>query len=194
MALQEGGSIESKLMAMMSASGALLEGHFLLTSGLHSGNYLQCAMLLRYPENAAFVGEAIGRQVADLNPEVIVSPALGGIIVGHEVARWLGVEFLFCEREDGKMKLRRFPHPGRRRAVVVEDVITTGTSSREVGEYIAQGGANWVGTACIVDRSSGKAVFPTPLFSLWRVSFQTYERDSCPLCRAGIPLVKPGSR
>lgn len=194
MALQESESIESKVMAMMSESGALLEGHFLLTSGLHSGNYLQCAMLLRYPENAAFVGEAIGQQVADLKPKAIVSPALGGIIVGHEVARWLGVEFLFCEREDGKMKLRRFPHPGHKRVVVVEDVVTTGTSSREVGEYIVQGGANWVGTACIVDRSAGKVCFPTPFFSLWRASFQTYERDSCPLCKAGIPLVKPGSR
>ncbi len=183
-----------RIIEMLERSGALLKGHFLLTSGLHSASYLQCAMLLRNTEYAAVVGAELAGPAADLKPEIVVSPAVGGLIVGHEVARNMGLPFIFCEREQGTMVLRRFPHPGRVRALVVEDVITTGGSVKEVGEHLEQGGAEWVGTAAIVDRSQGKQVLPHELVALVRASFPVYPAEECPLCRENQPLVKPGSR
>ena len=179
---------------MLEQSGALLKGHFLLTSGLHSGNYLQCAMLLRNTGYAAEIGAELAALARELKPEIVVSPAVGGLIVGHEVARNLNLPFIFCEREQGKMVLRRFPHPGRVRVLVVEDVITTGGSVKEVGEHLAQGGAQWVGSAAIVDRSQGKHVLAHDLISLVKASFPVYRPEECPFCREGKPLVKPGSR
>ena len=120
--------VQEKLKEMLVESKAWLEGHFKLTSRRHSGNYMQCAMLLRFPKYAAFTGGEIAKRIAALKPDFIVSPALGGLIIGHEVARALDVPFLFCEREDGRMKLRRFPMPAGRRFVAVEDVVTTGGS------------------------------------------------------------------
>jgi orotate phosphoribosyltransferase len=189
-----GSDDETQLQKLFVETGALLSGHFLLTSGLHSGSYMQCALLLRYPEHAAFAGVRLARALAHLKPDLVAAPALGGLLIGHEVARALGVPFLFCEREEGRMVLRRFSHPGKVRVVVVEDVVTTGGSLREVGEHFAQGGADWVGSGCIVDRSAGRAAFPHSLTSLLRVSFPVYEPASCPLCVQGLPLVKPGSR
>ncbi len=125
------------IRAAMKETGALLEGHFLLSSGLHSGNYMQCAMMLRIPQYAARAGQELAALLEPLKPEVVVAPALGGLIIGHEVARALGVPFLFCERQEGAMTLRRFPHPGKVRFVAVEDVVTTGGSVKEVGEVIA---------------------------------------------------------
>ncbi len=183
------------LQKMMADSGAHLQGHFRLTSGLHSGHYMQCARLLCHPAYAAFVGEQIAERIKSLEPEVILAPAFGGLIVGHEVARSLDIPFYFCERDsDGIMSLRRFPMPTGKRAVVVEDVITTGLSSAEVGNLICAQGAEWVGTATVVDRSSGKHCLPTPLYSLWSVSFPVYTPDECPMCQQGLPVVKPGSR
>ncbi|QVL37327.1 orotate phosphoribosyltransferase [Aminirod propionatiphilus] len=179
---------------MLLRSGAHLKGHFRLTSGLHSADYLQCALLLRYPAYAAFAGEALARHLAPYRPEVVLSPAIGGLIIGHEVARALGLPFLFCEREEGAMRLRRFPHPGPVPFVVVEDVITTGGSSAEVGHLIEEGGGRWVATGSVVDRSGGSHRLFGPLHSLWEASFETWNPEVCPLCRQGTPAVKPGSR
>ncbi len=185
---------ETPLLSMMKETGAFLEGHFRLTSGLHSGHYMQCALLLSVPKYAEFAGRELASLLAPLSPRAVFAPALGGLIIGHEVARNLDVPFFFAERENGAMKLRRFPKPGPIRFVVVEDVITTGGSALEVGNLIRETGAEWVGTGCIVDRSSGKVSFPHPLHSLWQASFPTYTAEECPLCREGIPIEKPGSR
>ena len=187
--------VQEKLKEMLMKSEAWLEGHFRLTSGKHSGNYMQCAMLLRFPEYAAFAGEQIAKRIAHLKPDFITSPALGGLIIGHEVARALNVPFLFCERDGSDMKLRRFPMPVGKTFVAVEDVVTTGGSVKETAEHLVAGGAKWVGTACIVDRSGGNQKVDPNLVSLFKVSFATYEPDDCPLCRElGTAPVKPGSR
>jgi orotate phosphoribosyltransferase len=190
----ERGLVEERIQEMMRDSGALLEGHFLLTSGLHSANYMQCALLLRFPAYAAFAGKEIARLVEKFQPTVVISPAIGGLIIGHEVARALDVPFLFCEREEGKMSLRRFPFPEKAKVVVVEDVITTGGSVKEVGELMEEHGSQWVATACIVDRSGGKHILSHEPLSLWNVSFPVYRPDECPMCAKEIPFKKPGSR
>lgn len=187
-------TVAARIRGMMKESGAHLEGHFKLTSGLHSGNYIQCALMLRYPEFAAYAGEKLAERLAPAKPEIILSPALGGLIIGHEVARALGVPFIFCERQDGIMKLRRFPHPGNLRFALIEDVITTGKSSRETAQILVEGGADWVASASIIDRRSENTMDEWGLISLWKLSFPLYEEDSCPLCKEGLPLVKPGSR
>lgn len=190
----ERGLVGERIQEMMRDSGALLEGHFLLTSGLHSAFYLQCALLLRFPAYAAFAGKEIARLVQKLQPTVVVAPAIGGLIIGHEVARALDIPFIFCEREDGKMRLRRFPFPEKAGVVVVEDVITTGGSVEEVGTLMEEKGAKWLATACIVNRSGGKHILPHDPLSLWNLSFPVYSPEECPMCSKGIPCVKPGSR
>ena len=186
--------VTERVQKMMRESGAHLEGHFLLTSGNHSGDYIQCAMLLRFPAFAAYAGEALAEKVAKYSPEIIASPAMGGIIIGHEVARTLDIPFIFCERQDGAMTLKRFPMPAGKRVVVIEDVITTGVSGGEAGKVLAAGGADWVGTGAILDRSEGRSCLPGAPESLWETAFPFWSPDQCPLCAAGIPLVKPGSR
>ena len=188
------GGVTERLKEMMKESGAHLEGHFLLTSGNHSGDYIQCAMLLRFPEYAAFAGRALAEKIARYSPEIIASPAIGGIIIGHEVARALNIPFIFCERQGGEMTLRRFPMPEGKRVVVIEDVITTGVSSGEVGAVLAAGGAQWAGTGAIIDRSEGRSSLPMAPASLWDVAFPLWKPEECPLCARGAPLVKPGSR
>ncbi len=183
-----------KLKTMLKQSGAHLEGHFKLSSGLHSAHYLQCALLLRYPRYAAFAGKALADQVRPLQPDIIVSPALGGLVIGHEVARSLDIPFLFCERKNREMLLKRFPHPGKIRFVIVEDVITTGGSTLEVRKVMEDSGAICSGTACIIDRSGGDHLLAAPPLSLWKVTFKTWQPDECPLCAKGIPAIKPGSR
>ncbi|MFP4481294.1 MAG: orotate phosphoribosyltransferase [Thermovirgaceae bacterium] len=184
-----------ELKCRLHESGALLEGHFALSSGLHSGHYMQCALFLRYPSNAAFAGKLLAEAIKPAEPDFILSPALGGLVIGHEVARHLGVPFLFCERKEGEMKLRRFPCPETGRFIVVEDVITTGRSSLEAAEAIGDcGRAIWLGTACIVNRSGGESLLPESPYSLWHVAFPNYLPAECPYCRRGIPLMKPGSR
>ncbi|EEX48850.1 MULTISPECIES: orotate phosphoribosyltransferase [Jonquetella] len=188
-------TVEEQIKSMMIESGAWLQGHFRLTSGRHSGNYMQCAMMLRYPKKAAFAGAELAKLLRPLEPDFIVSPALGGLIIGHEVARALDVPFLFCEREAGAMRLRRFPAPEGKKFVVVEDVITTGGSLKETAVHVASLGCRWVGSACIVDRSGGDNVIGPSLISLMKISFPTYEESECPLCASlGTPPVKPGSR
>ena len=186
--------VSKKILEMMKESGAHLQGHFKLTSGLHSDNYMQCALMLRFPQFAAYAGAELAKLLAPYKPEFILSPALGGLIIGHEVARALGVPFPFTERVDGDMRLKRFPHPGARRFALVEDVCTTGKSSRESAQILVDGGAEWVGSGCIVDRRAPECLPDWDLKSLVKVCFATYKPEECPLCAEGLPLVKPGSR
>lgn len=188
-------TVQEQIKAMMIQSQAWLEGHFKLTSGKHSASYMQCAMMLRFPQNAAFAGRELAKKIAPLSPDFIVAPAMGGLIIGHEVARALDVPFLFCEREAGDMKLRRFPAPADKRFVVVEDVITTGGSLRETALHMESLGCRWCGSACIVDRSGGHNQIGSSLISLMEVTFPVYEEGSCPLCEElGTAPIKPGSR
>jgi len=184
------------LLDVFRRSGALLEGHFRLSSGLHSPGYLQCALVLQHPEHAATLGTAIGGRVRALRPATVLSPALGGIVIGHEVARALGARAIFAEREDGVLTLRRgFRLTEAERVLVVEDVVTTGGSTRETIQVARAAGAQVVGAASIVDRSTGgRAALDVPLFSLLEISLPTYDPGSCPLCASGVPVTKPGSR
>jgi orotate phosphoribosyltransferase len=175
--------------------GALLEGHFRLSSGLHSPGYLQCALVLQYPPEAEACGEEIATAVRDLNPLVVLSPALGGIVIGQEVGRALGVRAIFAERQDAKLVLRRgFSLEPGERVLVVEDVVTTGGSTRETIDVARAAGATVVGAAAIIDRSGGQQNLDVPFHALATVSLPTYQPESCPLCAAGQPVVKPGSR
>jgi orotate phosphoribosyltransferase len=185
-----------ELLDLFRRSGALLEGHFRLTSGLHSPGYLQCALVLQHPQQAEALGRAIAGRVKDLRPTVVLSPALGGVVIGHEVGRALGVRAIFAERQDGKLALRRgFTLDATDRVLVVEDVMTTGGSTRETIEVAKAAGAQVIGTASIVDRSpSGSLQFDVPFASLLRIDLPTYEPEQCPLCAQGLPVVKPGSR
>ena len=175
--------------------GALLEGHFRLTSGLHSSGYLQCALVLQYPREAEACGAAIAARVRDLQPDVVLSPALGGIVIGQEVARALSVRALFAERQDGVLTLRRgfSLNPGER-VLVVEDVVTTGGSTRETIAVARSAGATVVGAASIIDRSGGHQELDVPFRALATIDLPTYQPDACPLCARGEPVVKPGSR
>jgi orotate phosphoribosyltransferase len=175
--------------------GALLEGHFRLTSGLHSPGYLQCALVLQHPVEAAACGAAIAERVRGLGVQAVLSPALGGIVIGHEVARALGVRAIFAERQDGRLSLRRgFTLAPRERVLVVEDVVTTGGSTRETIEVARAAGAQVVGAAAIIDRSGGQQGLDVLFHALATVAFPTYQADACPLCASGQPIVKPGSR
>ena len=185
-----------EVMERLWATEALLDGHFVLTSGLHSGRYIQCARLLQYPEHAEAVGRALAERVRDLQPAAVVGPALGGILVAHELARALGVRALFAEREGEKLALRRgFSLTPGERVVIAEDVVTTGGSTLETAEVVTAQGGVVVAGASIVDRRGPQAKdLPFPLFPLLRLEVPTYPPEACPLCRDGIPLTKPGSR
>jgi len=175
--------------------GALLEGHFRLTSGLHSPGYLQCALVLQHPREAEACGAEIAARVKDLKPQVVLSPAMGGIVIGQEVGRALGVRAIFAERQDGQLMLRRgFSLEPGERVLVVEDVVTTGKSTRETIDVARAAGAIVVGAASIIDRSGGQQTLDVPYHALATVSLPTYQPESCPLCAAGQPVVKPGSR
>lgn len=175
-------------------NGALLEGHFLLSSGLHSPNYMQCALVLARPRSAEAFGAALA-PLAPGKPDLVVSPAMGGLIIGQEVARALGVRHYFMERVEGRLTLRRgFSLQRGETFVVVEDVVTTGKSSQEVIDAAAQLGAKALGVLCVVDRTAGKSGLSVPLRGLLPMTIPTYEPGSCPLCKAGRPAVKPGSR
>jgi len=175
-------------------------GHFRLTSGLHSGEYLQCALVLRHPAAAEQLGRLVAAELHKLIGEkigLVVSPALGGLIIGHEVARALGTPFLFTERdpETRKMLLRRgFTIEPGQTAVVVEDVITTGGSTQDVVETLAAAGAKVLAAASIIDRSGGKAEVGVPRAALVTLQVAAFPPEDCPLCRQGLPVVKPGSR
>ena len=175
--------------------GALLEGHFRLTSGLHSSGYLQCALVLQHPRDAEACGKAIASYAGTLGVQVVLSPALGGIVIGQEVGRALGVRAIFAERQDGRLTLRRgFSLAPGEKVLVVEDVVTTGGSTRETIDVARAAGAQVVGAASIIDRSGGNQGLDVPYHALVPIALPTYQPDACPLCARGLPLVKPGSR
>lgn len=185
--------VSEAVMQVFRKTGAYLNGHFRLTSGLHSNEYLQCALVLQHPALA----ERLGRELAALLPacDVVVSPAIGGLIIGHEVARAKGTRFLFTERDSAQMVLRRgfSVQPGEA-VLVIEDVITTGGSTREVIKALTEAGGRVVGAGSVIDRSGGRADLGVPRVALATLDVVTYQPDDCPLCKQGIPVVKPGSR
>jgi orotate phosphoribosyltransferase len=188
-----------EVLDLFRQSGALLEGHFRLTSGLHSGGYLQCALVLQHPPHAEALGHALGGAlgvfVETAGATAVLSPALGGVVIGHEVARALGVRALFAERQEGKLTLRRgFTLGPSDRVVVVEDVVTTGGSTRETIEVARAAGAQVIAAASIIDRGAEPSVLDVPFASLVHYPLPTFEEAECPLCAKGLPVVKPGSR
>jgi orotate phosphoribosyltransferase len=187
---------QNDALELYRRTGAYLEGHFRLSSGLHSPGYMQSALVLQRPADAATLGMAIAMRVKQLRSTVVLSPALGGLIIGHEVARALGVRAIFAERAGGPtLSLRRgFTLSPNDRVLVVEDVFTTGKSTRETIEVARDAGAEVVGAAAIIDRSGGTINFGVPSHALVSLSVPTYEPEACPLCARGIPVIKPGSR
>lgn len=184
-----------ELLDLFRRSGALLEGHFRLSSGLHSSGYLQCALVLQTPGDAEALGRAVAEPLRALRPTVVLSPALGGLIIGHEVARALGVRAIFAERQDAVLTLRRgFTLSETDRVVVIEDVVTTGKSTRETMQVALAAGAQVVGAGSIVDRSGGQSGLDVPYHALLAIDLPTYEPERCPLCAQGTAVVKPGSR
>jgi len=185
-------------LSIFKETGALLEGHFQLTSGLHSPHYFQCARVLQYPQYAEQLCSVIAARYRDQRIDAVVAPALGGIVVGQEVGRQLGVRAMFTERKDGVMQLRRgFELREGERVLVCEDVVTTGGSVHEVIAIVKSLGANVAGVACIVDRSGGKVRFDvdeTQYVAVLTMDVVTYQPTECPLCKAGVPVTKPGSR
>ncbi len=186
---------QGEILEIFKKTGALLSGHFLLTSGLHSPAYFQCAKVLQYPKYAQQLCGRLAEGFGDRRIELVIAPAIGGIVVACEVGRALDVRTIFAEREAGRMTLRRGFEifPGEK-ALVVEDVITTGGSVQEVIEAVEANGGEIVGVGCLVDRSGGKARFNVPLDSLAQMEVVTYQPQQCPLCAKGIELAKPGSR
>lgn len=188
------------ILELFRETGAYLQGHFRLTSGLHSPEYLQCAKVLQHPGPAHTLGERLATLLNSVldgaKPDLVVSPAMGGLIIGHEVARALGVRHIFTERDENrKMVLRRgFAIEPGEKAVLIEDVITTGLSSREVVEVIRAQGGVVLAAGSIIDRSGGAADLSVPRVALATLRVLTYDPTDCPLCKEGIPLVKPGSR
>jgi len=187
---------EAELWGLFETTGAVLKGHFLLSSGLHSPVYIQCAKLLQHPDLAERVCRTLAEKVRGLGPvQAVVGPALGGIVVAYELARALGVRGMFAERDNGRMCLRRgFEVSPGERVLIAEDVVTTGRSSLEVAEVVRAAGGNPVGIACLVDRRPDATEPKLPVISLLRIELETFSPEECPLCREGIPLVKPGSR
>jgi orotate phosphoribosyltransferase len=187
---------QNEALELYRRTGAYLEGHFRLSSGLHSRGYMQSALVLQDPADAASLGQGIAMHVKSFRPTVVLSPALGGLIIGHEVARALGVRAIFAERAGGTvLTLRRgFILSSTDRVLVVEDVFTTGKSTRETMKVAREAGADVVGAAAIVDRSGGTIDFGVPSYALVRLEVPTYDPDTCPLCAQGIPVEKPGSR
>jgi orotate phosphoribosyltransferase len=176
-------------------TGAILSGHFQLTSGLHSERYLQCAKVLQWPRHAEACARALAVHFLPQKPEFVISPAIGGMIIGHELGRSLTCRAIFAERENGVFRLRRgfSINPGEK-GVVVEDVITTGGSIVETIKVVQDCGGIVLGACAIVDRSGGITQFGVPHYSLWKLSIPTYTPEDCPLCRAGSTPIKPGSR
>ncbi len=184
-----------EVLRLFRESGALLEGHFRLSSGLHSPGYLQCALVLQHPERAAALGRGIADASRAWGATVVLSPAMGGIVIGQEVGRALGVRAIFAERTDGTLSLRRgFSLAPGDRVLIVEDVLTTGTSTRETIDVAVAAGATVVGAASIMDRSGGRHGLDVPFAGLCPMVLPTHSPESCPLCASGLPVTKPGSR
>jgi orotate phosphoribosyltransferase len=185
--------MENKILNILSEVGALLEGHFLLSSGKHSNRYCQCAKLLMHADKSEEVLKVVTEKVKDIDFDIVVGPAMGGIVVAYELGRQLKKPAIFTERENGEMTLRRgFEILPGQKVLITEDVVTTAKSSVEVAELIKSLGGEVVGIASIVDRTTGE--IPYPLYSAVKLEIETYDRDNCPLCKEGIACVKPGSR
>ncbi|MFZ7103699.1 MAG: orotate phosphoribosyltransferase [Peptococcaceae bacterium] len=184
-----------EILDLLHKTQALKTGHFKLSSGLHSNGYVQCALLLQEPLVAATVCKDLAEKFRKAEPQIVVGPALGGVIAAYEVAGSLGVPGIFAERENGKMTLRRGfrVHKGQK-ALVIEDVITTGGSSQEVVELLQNLGAEVIGVGSIIDRSSTAVKLTVPYQSLIKLEIDTFQPEDCPLCRQGIEITKPGSR
>jgi orotate phosphoribosyltransferase len=184
-----------EVMEQFRKTGALLEGHFQLSSGLHSTVYLQCALVLQFPEHAEAFGRAIAEKFQGQGIRLVASPAIGGIVIGHEVARALRARFIWTEREAGEMTLRRgFTVAPGEKTLVVEDVITTGGSTREAMDAVRRAGADVIAAASIIDRSGGSADVGVPLVSLASLTVLSVEASVCDACKLGEPVSKPGSR
>jgi orotate phosphoribosyltransferase len=188
---------QDDVLKMFKQSGALLEGHFRLTSGLHSDRYLQCALVLQNPQQAGALGAALATRLQALGhkPDLVIAPALGGILVAHEVARALGVRGLFAERQDGVLTLRRgfCIEPGEK-AYVVEDVVTTGGSTRETMDVVLKAGGVVLAAGSLIDRSGGRTDMGVPRVALAVLDVPTFSPEECPLCQTGSQAIKPGSR
>jgi orotate phosphoribosyltransferase len=188
---------QDEVLKLFKQLQALLEGHFRLSSGLHSDRYLQCALVLQNPQHAARLGAALAermRGLADL-PDFVIAPALGGILVAHEVARGLGVRGLFAERQDGVLKLRRgFTIKPGEKAYVVEDVVTTGGSTKETMDVVTQAGGIVLAAGSLIDRTGGRADLGVPRVALAVLDVPAFTPEECPLCKTGSQAIKPGSR
>lgn len=189
-------SVQQRSEEILREIDVLQEGHFLLTSGRHSNQYMQCARILEYPNYTMELSKSIVEAFKEDKIDVVIGPAMGGVVFAYEMARQLGVRNLFAEREDGKMVLRRGFHiPKGARVLIAEDVITTGGSVREVMEIVKAHDADVVGVAVLVDRSNGKIDFGCKLSAAYTAEVISYEPENCPICKEGnIPLIKPGSR
>ena len=184
-----------QILQLFRETEALLEGHFQLTSGLHSPQYFQCAKVLQYPQHAEKLCRVAQQSFSQQRIDAVIAPAVGGIIVAHEVGRLLKTRVLFAERQANKMSLRRgFNLGAGERVLVCEDVVTTGGSVQEVIDVVREAGGEVIGVFCIVDRSNGKANFGAPLLSTLQLAPETYSPENCPLCAAGSATEKPGSR
>lgn len=186
---------QKKVKEILEKTEALLTGHFLLTSGKHSDKYVQCAKLFRHPDISAEISKDLAEKYEGYDIDTVIGPAIGGIILSYEVARQLGAMALFAERENGKMSLRRgFEIKPGSRVLVVEDVITTGGSVKEVIDLVSNAGGVVAGVACVIDRSNGRAMFDVPFKSTTKINIDTFEPEDCPLCKSGSAAIKPGSR
>jgi orotate phosphoribosyltransferase len=184
-----------EVLRIFKDTGALLEGHFILTSGMHSAKYFQCAQVFQYPWHAEALCREIATHFKDDKIDTVVSPAVGGIVFGQEVARLLKVRSIFAERVEGRMTLRRgFEVHAGERVLLAEDVTTTGGSVKEVMETVKSQDAEVVAVTAVVDRSAGKAEFGIPYFSLFQMEVKNYDPSECPMCASGSEAVKPGSR
>jgi len=187
--------LNSSILDILEKTGALLEGHFLLSSGKHSNRYVQCAKLLRFPWYAEQIIKILCQKINHLNIDIIVGPAIGGIITSYEMGRQLNKESIFTERIDGEVTLRRgFSLKKESNILISEDVITTGKSTLEVKKLVEEMGANVLGVACIVDRRPVNLEIGLPVYSGIKLDIQVYNNEDCPLCKNGVKLVKPGSR
>ena len=186
---------ENENLEIFRKHSAVLEGHFILSSGLHSNRYIQCALVLQHPRVAEQLCSELAAKLQHLGAKVVAAPALGGVIVSHEVARALGVRALFTERQEGAMTLRRgFSLEPGEPTLVVEDVVTTGGSTRETMTAVEQAGGRVVGVGSLIDRSGGKVDLGVPRAALVTLEVKNYDPADCPLCKSGTPAVKPGSR
>jgi orotate phosphoribosyltransferase len=186
---------DTEVLKIFRDTGALLDGHFVLRSGLHSSQYFQCALVLQHPRIAERLCAALAAKLKGAGARVVISPAMGGLFVGHEVARALDVRHIFTEKNAmGKLEMRRgFQIGPREKVLVVEDVVTKGGRVQETIDIVRGLGGEVVGVGALVDRSHGKVDFGIPLESLLRLQVQTFDPSACPLCQAGTPAVKPGS-